>query len=565
MRSKRHADQPGRLRGRPVLRLEALEYRQLLAGGPFHYYLPTNTPAPSVNLVQPVVTTYHPQSISDAQLQTLGNVGKTLSGQDLEGDQWTITVHGPGEVIVTTTSPNAGVLIGDIDTIQLVGTNINTTTVTGEVTPTNRLVSTTAGTVFFNHLIDLSGVKSIDLNGFTLARTATPNPATALNTEPEIYLPGGVRFLHFHNIDALTDLALPIVPYTIQIGTATNPLPVQPVINLDSIFNTVVNSTVTTPQTGPQVLPTVNILVNGQLKDISFISTGAETIPAAYQFKFPTVGITGRTAIQALGIGSLNVAGSATNLTVARQSIPFRDGLSGLKYLGSARFGGNADAVGLDVSGPIGRLVFAHGLGNPTGTSISPTNWGTPTANNGYPAYGLLGGLVTATRIGSITAGAANRILLVSMNPNKIMQFRQGYTTWYPKAGNALTNAAIVSSGSIGQTTIVGNQQNSEIKSGFHYPSYLAGLEGTRAPSRIGPYSQRGDLIDSVVSATYRPVDSIYGNGNDIAGPGGIRGNLHGALFTEAGVTALNNAGLGFYARHRRGYLPPPQGPGHLG
>ena len=41
---------------------------------------------------------------------------------------------------------------------------------------------------------------------------------------------------------------------------------------------------------------------------------------------------------------------------------------------------------------------------------------------------------------------------------------------------------------------VVGDSVNSEIKSGFHYPSFAAGLEGTRAPSTIGPLRQNGNL-----------------------------------------------------------------------
>ena len=55
------------------------------------------------------------------------NNGKIVSGTDREGDLWTITVHGPGRVIVTDTTPNDGVLNDDINTIQLVGTNLTTT------------------------------------------------------------------------------------------------------------------------------------------------------------------------------------------------------------------------------------------------------------------------------------------------------------------------------------------------------------------------------------------------------------------------------------------------------
>src|SRR5207244_973159 len=112
--------------------------------------------------------------------------------------------------------------------------------------------------------------------------------------------------------------------------------------------------------------------------------------------------VTGRTGVRAQGIDSLRVQGTARNFTASRTSTPFQKGFSGLDHLGSATFGGNADAVGLDVNGPIGKLRFARGLGNPTGTSKAATSFGTPDAVRGYPSFGFYGGLVRATRIGTL-------------------------------------------------------------------------------------------------------------------------------------------------------------------
>ena len=84
----------------------------------------------------------------------------------------------------------------------------------------------------------------------------------------------------------------------------------------------------------------------------------------------------------------------------------------------------------------------------------------------------------------------------VPTNPDFVRLDRQGKPAYVPRNGNALTSAAIVSAGSIGRTTIVGNTSSSEIK---------AGLEGTLAPSQIAPIGQRGDSVNSAVSATYRP------------------------------------------------------------
>ncbi len=78
----------------------------------------------------------------------LNNAGKLVSGTDRAGDHWTITVHGPGEVIVTDTTPNDGALDDDINTIQLINTNPRTTYVTGNVIDSNQVL--TGGKIVFN-------------------------------------------------------------------------------------------------------------------------------------------------------------------------------------------------------------------------------------------------------------------------------------------------------------------------------------------------------------------------------------------------------------------------------
>jgi hypothetical protein len=434
--TRRRSERPVPDTGRPGSNLEALESRQLLSNASgINFYLPTDLPVRTVQHSQVNVASAHPLSSSPRQLSFLDNDGKVLTGKDRQGDEWSITVHGPGAVIVTDTSPNDGVLDDDIDTIQLVGTNVNSTYVTGQVVASARIL--TPGTVFFNHLVSQEGVASIILNGFTLARTA----------------------------------------------------------------------------------------------------------------------------IRALGVDNLKVSGSAWNLTVARRAVPFANGFSGISHLGTATFGGNADAVGLDVAGKIGKLQFLKGLGNPTGTSPSATTFGTPIADLGYPANGFLGGLVTAKQIGSVTVGPANSIFQTANDPDFIQLYRQGSTNYFTRLGTALTNSAIVSSGSIGKTNVVGNSQNSEIKAGYHYPSFVAGLEPTRAPSKVGPVRYRGDLVDSAISATYRPVSRVYGQPPNIAGPGKIRGNFQGVLVNTGQSTPLVNTGAGFYARTKVGYLPPPSKP----
>ena len=90
-------------------------------------------------------------------------------------------------MIVTDTTPNDGVLDDDINTIQLVGTNPKTTYVTGEVRAS--ATNLTTGTIPFNELIATSGVRSIELNGFTLTNQVSPGGDHAHRDLPL----GGVR------------------------------------------------------------------------------------------------------------------------------------------------------------------------------------------------------------------------------------------------------------------------------------------------------------------------------------------------------------------------------------
>ena len=600
--TRRRSDRPEPARSRQGSSLEMLEGRTLLSttAHPFAPFLPADLPVTNPVTQQRIpffsIDPLAHQVRVDPQGQFVNNEGKVVSGKNRQSDEWTITVHGPGTVLVTDVTPNDGVLDDNIDTIQLLNTDPHRTYVTGQTVASAQVQ--TNGTVLFNRLIDTSGVKSVVLNGFSLAETVTPpspaanqNPSLFLNTG--IFLTGGVGLLQFHDIIAPIDLAAGTPPINIVIGDPSTALPPKdrPIIRLDSIFNTVTNSGSPAVPSGPQTDPTVNIVVNGELHGLDFISTtnvpvvsavmnsqvftGEENLTpvvAGQQFLFPTVGTTGRTAVQAIGIDHLKARGTANNFTASRggpaqnfpasaNTMPFQNGFTGLDHLGTATFGGNADAVGLDVNGKIGSLKFARGLGNPTGTTLAATSFGTPADQMGYPAHDLLGGLVTSRRIGHIKAFPADADLQTPTNPDFVQLYRQGNPTYFPKNGNALTSVAIVSSGSIGQTTIVGNTVNSEIKSGFDYPSFAAGLEGTRAPSTIAPVRQRGDSVNGVVSATYRPNQHQYGTTFDTAGPGTIRGKLKGVLYSTGGVTSLGNQGAGFFARRRIGYLPPPQLP----
>ncbi len=617
--TRQRSDRPGSARRRQFDAPEQLESRLVLstASGNFlALYTPSDlyTTNPITNQRIPISARSLMQH-NNPNSELLTTQGKIVSGVDRAGDQWTITVHGPGQVIVTDTTPNDGALDDDIATIQIINSSPLTTYVTGTVVASSRVL--TDGTVNFDRLIAADGVRSIVLNGFNLTDNVTP----AVVQTPGIFLYGGVQTLKFNDIDALIDTAVSTNPtqYQIVIGDPATPLKVKPSIYLDSINNSVFSSTATTIPSTPITTPSVLLSVNGVVENFDVVSmtqsptppnyialsqngtidewTGVPQsgpIPAAYQFLYNVVGTTGRTSLQALAINHLNVVGKATNFTAQRDTTPFNSSLSGLKYLREAKFGGNADAVALDVSGPIGRLEFKRGLGDPTAVSnatatvantnpnlpamtvyLPATSYGTSLGSEGYPAHGLLGGVITAKKIKSLKVGPADYITQTAQNPNFIITgSTRTANSYLVNPGTALTNAAITTQGSIKKVSITGNQLNSEIKTGFDYQSYLAGLEATREASRIERLTLRGDLVNSVDSATVRPKDSVYSTTTNEAGNGSITGTstaavghgldaasyskvtIAGAAYSTGGRTALGNYGAGVYARRIKGKLP---------
>jgi hypothetical protein len=554
-----------------VSQTEALEERQVLSALPAYFSpwtpsdLPVTNPITHQREIVTPASLYH----SNPNSPFLTNDAKIVSGTDRAGNLWVITVHGPGRVIVTDTTPNDGALDDDINTIQLVGTNPRLTYVTGNVTasakPLNNFTTGTQvvpeGVILFNQLIATSGVKSIVLNGFTLSANVSP-PVT---TTTGVFLYGGVKVLSFQDIQARIDTSQSTTPYQIVIGTPGTPLKVQPSIYLDSITNLVFDSTATTIPSTPVTTPYVQFIVNGAIQNFDIISATQGPVPAAFQFQFSIVGTTGRTSVQATAINSLHVRGSAKNFTASRTTPPFQGAGSGLAYLRKATFGGNADAVGLDVNGPIGKVTFKRGLGDPSGVFtakdasghlLPATTYGVPVGSTGYPAAGYLGGTIRATHIKKLRVGPANQLVQTAQNPAFVQLTETGYPTYVASPGYSLTNAVVTSSGSIDHVRVVGTQLNSEIKTGFDYPSFIAGLEGTRAASKIRRLKNRGDLLNSDVSATVRPANNHYSRTTGTFGNGSISGHVTGSAIDTGGKTGLNNTGAGVFARHLKGRLP---------
>lgn len=582
MNSKRRgSDRPrtGRLRlGRSF---DTLETRQMLTGSSINYYRFSDIPSAVAATNGPAIKYAHGSS-SNGQLAATQNEGKVIQGRDRQGDTYVIAIHGPGTLIVTDTTPNDGVLDDDINTIQVIGTT-RRSQIIAQTTASAEVVSD--GLVFFNRLQVNNDVKSITLNGFMLTDTVTAPGATGLNSTTGVTLLGDVQQLSFTGINAANPVSQDPSPITITIGDPAKPLRSQPSIRIDRIYNTVYNDLDSgAVPVGPLTTPTVNIVINGEAKDVTFISAGMNPQPgqllssgttpqlslpplqvtpptAAVAYRFPITGVTGRTAVRAKAIKNVKVVGSATNTTYSKASQPFSGDDSGLNTLGSAQFGGTADAVALDVKGNAGKLKFARGAGNPTGTARNDaTTLGTPADQVGYPGRGFLGVQVAAKNIKSVTAAAANRNLQVTQNPNTVQQGAPGVTTFLTRQGRAISSGLITSTGNIKKLTVVGDTFNSEIKAGYDLTALNKGLNPNRSRSAIKKASVRGNLVDAVVTSSYQ-TNGIYGSPSDVAGNGSINGQFSGTTYVTANATTpLGNKGAGFYARHKSKGLPPPQG-----
>ncbi len=573
---------------------------------PIGSYPLTNTiPAQNPGPV-PTPQVAHPIGTNPAILGTFQNEGKNLSGQDRQGNRWNLTLTGPGEIIVTDTSPNDGVLDDDINTITLVGTSPTKSVLVGTVEQSARVMTDTSllptlGLLYFNSLQAQQGVKSITLNGFVLTDTITPpgsstlSPAESfLNQTTGINLHGGVGTLNIEGIDARFPASMDPQPINIVIGNPSTPLSIKPNIRIDHIYNTVYNDTAfaTDPNTGtigqgsiptgPLTSPTVSLVVNGAIQSFNVVSITqqpnlsslyppvndsmlvipTEIIPsenAALEYQFPIVGTTGRTAVQTTAIKSVKATGSVTNTTFSKASQPFQSSLTGLDSVGSVQIGGTADAVAIDSRGSIGSLNFSKGLGNPNGTLSNPIHYGRPASQNGYAASGNIAVQVTTEgNIGSLTAGPTGQFFQTSQNPAAIQAGLNGYTTYVNHPGQAVTSSLVAAAGSIGSVHIVGNMQSSEIKSGYNYANALTGSQGVATASSIGPVKIRGNITNSVVSASYRAINGSYVNGK--AGNGTITGVSDGQIYaTSGGKTVLGNSGSGFYAKYTSA-KPKPKG-----
>lgn len=162
----------------------------------------TRKPSPRTRAFRPAA-----EDLENRQL-----LSGTVSGTDIDGDKWTLTLVGPGSLGVTKQNDSSG-----NPAALNSATEINTITIGGLDPTKSRLIGKVVkgangdGKVFFQNLVELhsqserlngDGPLAIDMPNFWLGNTtAVASTATSLPAAPAITIPDGVETLQFGGVD----------------------------------------------------------------------------------------------------------------------------------------------------------------------------------------------------------------------------------------------------------------------------------------------------------------------------------------------------------------------------
>ena len=394
-------------------------------------------------------------------------------------------------------------------------------------------------TILFNELIASHGVKSIELNGFDLSAAGHAAPS---RTRPAIFLYGGVRnaLVQQHRCD---DRHVGQHRPRTRSSSVTRPrrsrCSRRSIVN--NITNLVFDSTATTIPTTPVTTPTVQFMINGAIRNFDIVSATTGDDPGRVPVRCsPSVGTTGRTAVQATAIDNLNVRGSAKNFTVSRSAEPFTSEASGLSHPaqgdvrrqrrrgGHRRQGHDRQAQVQARTGQSGGRLHGHRCQTACSCRRRPTE--RHPGSTGYPGGGPAGRTRSGPRRSSkLSVGPANVLTQTAQNPTSSSLTSRGIRRTPVSPGYSLTNAVDRHIGVDRQAQRrPAPSSTPRSRRASTTPRMSPGLEGTRGASRIARLERSGDLVNSVASASFRPANNHYSHGTGTAGNGQITGRGHG-------------------------------------
>ena len=371
----------------------------------------------------------------------------------------------------------------------------------------------TTGTIPFNELIATSAVKSIELNGFTLTDQVSPG----VTTPTGIFLYGGVKTLSFNSIVAQLDTSVMTTPYQIVIGTSNTPLKVAPSIYVNNIQDLVFDSTSTTVPTAPVTSPTVQFMINGMHPELRH-HLGH---PGPDHGRFP-VRVPGGRARPA-GRPCRQRGRTTSTCTARPRTSPCRGPRSRSARRAAAwttstrrRSAALPTPLASTSRATSSKLTFKRGLGNPSGVYSAVTSSGQPLpattygytqGSTGYPAAGELGGVVSAKHIHKLMVGPANAFAQTAQNPEFVQSASTDSPYYQATPGYRAHQRDHRDLGLDRQR----HDQRARLRTprsrrASTIPRMSPGCEGTRAASHIGKLRLNGGLVNSDISATFRPA-----------------------------------------------------------
>jgi hypothetical protein len=445
-------------------------------------------------------------------------LSKTISGTDLKGDTWSLTLTGPGDLLVTKQNGPDGKPAPlnshtDIKTIEVAGGDPISTRLDGTVTP----APGSDGRVLFQQLEEIggkserlpaaNGINTIEIPGFWLANTNTAVTLPTTGATPvEIRIPDGVEILNFGGVDATINPP----PANATTGALTaNTINVDLGLPFTIGTSIIVNKVISGARIGPATGGTAPTPTQDS---VTFTVLGRLNL-------FQADEIDGSTASPSTGFQG----GGGT--IVISQTDPFTT-ITG--QIGDVRIGGNA------------------------------TDFATQT-----------NGLVSNFYIG----GETNNIFLLAPGGSRNIYFGKGmdtvtidtHTLENLNANRGALNSNVTIERSAGRILIGGDVVGTKILSGYTFglgTEFTNQTAGTPVAQDGGGFTTLvgGNVTNSVFAASVQPFNNVFGSTSDLILPTGhitakVEGTINNTTITPDSPTKA------FYAKsvkQTQGPIIPP-------
>ncbi len=516
-------------------------------------------PAPSRRSLRPLAESLETRQL----LSSLSTVPTaTVSGTDIKGDRWTLTLYGPGTLNVVDSQGNAFT-----PATKYTPDDINTITVSGTVTSESRLVgkvtyvpANSDGRVFFQELnidntgaysqlntalvvpkavLPQNGIAAVDMPNFWLGYTSTTAPSVNSNFHQVngtpfllaggIDAPEGISTLRFGGVDTT---------YTTSGGTP---------LNLTGHNNEFVINL------GPPVAGGTSIILNKVITDASPPGTASSTTVNQDSVTFV---VNGRLSLfQANEIDGSTGTGTSSGTSYSLVPTQFTPPALGQVQQPSTYLPGGtyliADVGGGVTTGQIGYVRIGGNATNFTAMALDTDLFTPPSVDP-----------VTGPQVSNFfIGGQTNNVILVAPSGSRDVYFGQGMDNTYIntqfiqnlQANRGAVGSAVTVKRAIGNMVMGGDVINSYIQSGYNQilsgvaNSPVTSIQGvTVAAAGVFNGQSPPTIVNRISNAIYNQDTSspLAHGGGQIHGR--IAGNVTNSIISvsvDPNPAGINNPG----------------------